>query len=152
MASGGGSDRVGEGLSIGDVAAATGLSGHTIRFYEREGLFPEPIRRDPAGRRLFTSAEVTWLKICSRLRSTGMPLADIAAWARASLEDSDDAVQERLRILRDHQDRVRTQLAEIQDLVRIIDSKVATYSERVAAGSADTLWTLEPSQRGLQPT
>ena len=47
-------------LSIGEVSALTGLTTHTLRFYEQEGLFAAPVRRNAAGRRVFTADEVEW--------------------------------------------------------------------------------------------
>jgi hypothetical protein len=38
-------------LSIGQVAERTGLSVHALRFYEREGIFANAVRRGPDGRR-----------------------------------------------------------------------------------------------------
>jgi hypothetical protein len=48
--------------SIGQVSELTGLTTHTVRFYEQEGLFFAPVRRNAAGRRVFTAEEVEWLK------------------------------------------------------------------------------------------
>ena len=56
--------------SIGEASERTGLSTHTLRFYEKEGLFIEPIQRNAAGRRLFSEQEIDWLRVCSKLRST----------------------------------------------------------------------------------
>jgi len=72
--------------SIGQVSELIGVSAHTLRFYDKEGLFLEPIRRDPANRRLFSEQEIGWLRVGMKLRSTGMPLPDVrrfAALARA---------------------------------------------------------------------
>ncbi|WP_369183010.1 MerR family DNA-binding transcriptional regulator [Streptomyces sp. Y1] len=40
-------------LSIGEVAQRSGLSVHALRFYEREGLFANPVRRLANGRRVY---------------------------------------------------------------------------------------------------
>jgi DNA-binding transcriptional MerR regulator len=45
-------------LSIGQVAARTGLSVHALRFYEREGLLASPAERGPAGRREYRERDV----------------------------------------------------------------------------------------------
>ena len=44
--------------SIGEVSDLTGLTTHTVRFYEQEGLFFAPVRRNSAGRRVFTADEL----------------------------------------------------------------------------------------------
>ncbi|WP_425304693.1 MerR family transcriptional regulator [Asanoa ishikariensis] len=59
---------------MGQVAERTGLSVHALRFYEHEGLFVNPVRRVPGGRRLYTQDDVDWLTVCIILRASGMPL------------------------------------------------------------------------------
>ncbi|HZE31821.1 MAG TPA: MerR family transcriptional regulator, partial [Actinoallomurus sp.] len=51
-------------LSIGQVAERTGLSVHALRFYEREGIFANIVRRGSDGRRLYTEDDVDWLTVC----------------------------------------------------------------------------------------
>ncbi|ALO05870.1 Cd(II)/Pb(II)-responsive transcriptional regulator [Streptomyces venezuelae] len=64
-------------LSIGEVAERSGLSVHALRFYEREGLFANPVRRLSNGRRIYHEEDLEWLAICTKLRSSGMPLVMI---------------------------------------------------------------------------
>ena len=66
-----------EGMSIGQVADRTGLSVHALRFYEREGILPNPVRRGPGGRRVYSEDDLEWLDLCIMLRSSGMPLPAI---------------------------------------------------------------------------
>lgn len=69
-------DRAGNGsLSIGEVAAATGLRTSAIRYYEDAGILPQPDR--VGGKRRYAAETVDRLmliRFCSRL---GMRLADI---------------------------------------------------------------------------
>src|ERR1700760_4893169 len=109
--------------SIGEVSERTGLTTHTVRFYELEGLFFAPVRRNAAGRRVFTADEVEWLKVCLRLRASGMPLPEI---------------------LREHEARVRQQVADLQEALDIIHHKVELYAERLRAGTAGELWRHGP--------
>jgi DNA-binding transcriptional MerR regulator len=73
-------------LTIGEVSAQIGLSAHTLRFYEQEGLFEA--RRNAAGRRVFTGQDVGWLKVCTKLRSSGMSLPDIRRYAELARQGS----------------------------------------------------------------
>ena len=73
-------------MTIGQVSDLTGLTTHTLRFYEQEQLFFAPVRRDAAGRRVFTDEEVQWLKVCTKLRSSGMPLPEIRRYAQLVVE------------------------------------------------------------------
>jgi DNA-binding transcriptional MerR regulator len=125
-------------LSIGEVAALTGLTAHTLRFYEQEDLFVAPVRRNAAGRRLFTSDDVAWLKVCSKLRSSGMPLPEIRRYAQLAREGTGNEA-ERLQILLEHEQRVQQQAADLQDALAIIHAKAERYTERLAAGGVDQL-------------
>ena len=137
----------GAGLRIGEVSERTGLSVHTLRFYEKEGLFVEPVRRDGAGRRVFSEQEVGWLVVCSKLRSSTVPLPQIRRYAELA-RGGPSTVGERLTILQDHQARLRAQLTDLQDALSMIEAKVALYTDHLAAGTADRLWLDGPGCAG----
>src|ERR1700744_5563543 len=129
--------------SIGEVSDRTRMPTRAVRFYEQEGLFFAPVRRNAAGRRVFTADEVEWLKVCLRLRWSGMPLPQIRPYAQPVLQgDGNEA--ERLEILREHEARVRQQVADLQEALDIIHHKVELYAERLRAGTARELWRHGP--------
>src|SRR3954453_15978157 len=69
-------------LSIADVAQCTGLSVHALRFYEREGLMlAQQVTRGTSGHRRYSRQDVHWLRICTKLRASGMSLAKIRHYA-----------------------------------------------------------------------
>jgi DNA-binding transcriptional MerR regulator len=129
-------------LSIGQVSELTGLSVHTLRFYEDEGLFIEPIERDSGGRRLFTDLEVMWLGICTRLRTTGMPLAEIKRYA-GMVRQGPGNEAERFELLRRHQAKVQADLDELTVSLGIITAKVDVYAAHLEDGSASALFTTD---------
>ncbi|WAP53593.1 MerR family transcriptional regulator [Streptomyces sp. S465] len=126
-------------LSIGEVSALTGLTAPTLRFYEQEGLLAVPVRRNAAGRRVFTEEEVNWLKVCTKLRSSGMPLPEIRRYAQLVLEGPGNEA-ERFEILRRHEARVRQQVADLQEALGVIHHKVEIYAQHLNTGTADGLW------------
>ena len=63
-------------LKIGQLAAKSGLSRDTIRFYEREALLPQP-QRTPAGYRLYRSDVVARLSFIKQAQAIGFSLAEI---------------------------------------------------------------------------
>lgn len=126
-------------MAIGEVSERTGLSAHTLRFYEQQGLLVESVRRDSAGRRTFSEQEVGWLRVCARLRDSDMPLPDIRRYAEL-VRQGEETVAERFELLRGHQARVRQRMAELQQSLDVIDFKVGLYEDHLDAGSADTLW------------
>jgi DNA-binding transcriptional MerR regulator len=129
-------------LTIGQVAERTELSVDALRFYEREGLLTNPVRRDGAGRRVYEESDVEWLNICSRLRASGMPLRairDYAALVRAGAGNE----SARLDLLREHQDRVAARMRELTECYDLISYKVKIYEQHLAEGDADQLWSPE---------
>lgn len=130
-------------MTIGEVSVLTGLTTHTLRFYEQEGLFFAPVRRNAAGRRVFTQDEVEWLKVCTKLRSSGMPLTEIRRYAQLVLEGPGNE-SERLDILSAHEERVQQQVADLREALNVIHHKVEIYNRHLAAGTAGRLWTNGP--------
>lgn len=65
-------------MRIGELAAHTGLSIDTVRFYERSGVLPPPAR-DASGYRRYGQAEVRMLLTVKWAQDLGFSLADIAA-------------------------------------------------------------------------
>ena len=63
-------------LLIGALAARTGRSIDTIRWYEAQGLIPG-VARDGGGRRTYTERHVGWLQLMDRLRRSGMSIAEM---------------------------------------------------------------------------
>lgn len=127
-------------LTIGDVAERTGLSVHALRFYEREALLVGEVRRDDGGRRRYSPSDVAWIELVTKLRASGMPLADVRRFAELVREGPGNE-HERLQLLRDHQQRVAAQLQELQDCMDVIAWKVQVYDEHLSRGEATELWT-----------
>ncbi len=127
------------GLSIGQVAERTGLSVHALRFYEREGLLADPVRRESNGRRVYTEDDVEWLDMCIKFRSSGMPLDTIRKYTDLVRQGPGNE-QARLELLRSHQDYVAAQIDELNECMRVITHKVTVYQEHLNAGTANSLW------------
>ncbi|MFD7498158.1 MerR family transcriptional regulator [Streptomyces sp. NPDC059832] len=127
------------GLSIAEAARRTGVSTHTLRYYERAGLVVTPVDRTHGGRRRYREFDLEWITICTRLRATGMPIKGIRRYAElvAAGRGNED---ERLDLLESHHDQVLAKIAELQENLKLIARKVDVYRGRLAAGDADQLW------------
>ncbi|HWE65474.1 MAG TPA: MerR family transcriptional regulator [Acidimicrobiales bacterium] len=119
-------------LSIADAAEATGLSPHTLRYYERAGLMLDPITRAPSSHRRYSDAEIDWVVFLTKLRSTGMPIRTMRQYTDL-VRAGRGTEAERLALLEAHRDTVRAQLDESTRNLRAIDFKIATYHERIAS-------------------
>jgi DNA-binding transcriptional MerR regulator len=116
-------------LSISDAAAATGVSPHTLRYYERAGLI-DPVGRAGSTHRRYTAAEIEWVVFLTKLRSTGMPIRRMRAYADLVRRGEGTEV-ERLALLEEHRDTVRAHLEEAARTLLAIDTKIQMYKERI---------------------
>lgn len=112
-------------LSIADVARSTGLSAHTLRYYERAGLV-RPIGRTTGGRRRYAESDLDWLRFLLRLRDTGMSIADMKTFAELR-HDGASTVAARLALLREHHDDVRQRIDSLRDNLRHLTDKIDHY-------------------------
>ena len=132
------------GLGIAEAARRTGVSVHTLRYYERAGLVVTAVDRTAGGRRRYHQLDLDWIVICTRLRATGMPIKTIRRYAQL-VSAGPGNEQERLALLEAHRADVTARLAEIRENLELIDHKIGVYRGRLAAGDADQLWA--PNRR-----
>lgn len=118
-----------EGLAISDAASATGLSTHTLRYYERAGLMLAPVDRASSSHRRYSDADVAWVQFLTRLRSTGMPIATIRAYTDL-VREGEATVDARLELLLRHRIAVLAQLDEITASLAAIDYKITVYQQK----------------------
>jgi len=128
-----------EGVSIADAARRTGVSVHTLRYYERAGLVVTAIDRTSGGRRRYRQLDLDWIKVCTKLRATGMPIKSIRRYAEL-VSAGHGNEQERLALMEAHRADVMARLAELEENLKLIDHKIDVYRGRIAAGDADRLW------------
>ncbi|WP_049557445.1 MerR family transcriptional regulator [Nonomuraea sp. SBT364] len=128
-----------DGLSIGDVAKATGLGVHALRFFEREEIFLREIPRTAGGQRLYSRADVEWLLLCNRLRDSGMPIATLKRFA-ALVRSGPGNENERLALLEEHERAVRDRIVGLTASLEIIHGKVVTYRRHIEDGTAEGVW------------
>ena len=110
-------------MTIEQVAAATGISKHTLRYYERVGLLPR-VGRDPSsGHRRFLPQHIQWLLFLRDLRRTGMPIRDVGAYARL-IEQGDSSWPQRVAMLAEHRERVATAIRVLEQHRALLDQKL----------------------------
>lgn len=119
--------------SIGEVSQKTGIPISTLRYYDREGMFPD-IERGNGGIRSFSDAELESLRIIECLKDSGLSIKEISQyleWCQegtATLEKRRDLFYARREIL-------KQQMKELKETMRTIDYKCWYYDTAIAAGS-----------------
>ena len=122
---------IAEALSISDAARATGVSTHTLRYYERAGLMLDRVERASSSHRRYTDDEVRWVVLLTKLRSTGMPIRRMREYADL-VRAGDGNEAERLALLEAHRAAVLEQLEAMRSNLDAIDRKIELYRDRLA--------------------
>ncbi|WP_327175581.1 MerR family transcriptional regulator [Streptomyces sp. NBC_01335] len=112
--------------TISEVAARTGLTAHTLRWYERIGLMPH-VDRSQTGQRRFTDKDLDWLAFVGKLRLTGMPVADMVRYAEL-LREGEHTFDQRQELLEATRRDVRARIAELHETLTVLDYKIDFYA------------------------
>jgi len=116
--------------SIHEVCARTGLTAHTLRYYEKEKLLPS-VSRSAGGFRQYSEEDLDTLGVICCLKNTGMSLKDISRFM-ALAREGDQTLRERSKLLKQHRDTVIARMEEMQKYLDKVTRKVNYYSERLA--------------------
>ena len=115
--------------SIREVSRKTGLSVHTLRYYEKEGLL-SGVQRTSGGFRQYTEADLETLSLICCLKNTGMSLQEITRFV--SLTRAGNAtLRERVELLKHHRENVLARIAEMQTHLDKVTRKLNFFSEKL---------------------
>ena len=114
-------------LTIAEVAERTGLTRHTLRYYERDGLMLG-VDRAGSGHRRYSERDLGWIELITKLRATGMPIREVRRHAEL-VRAGDGNEGERLALLRAHRKRVRAQIETMTAYLAGIDLKISYYAD-----------------------
>ncbi|MCD8163923.1 MAG: MerR family transcriptional regulator [Synergistaceae bacterium] len=109
--------------TVKQVSEITGISSYTLRFYDKEGLFPH-LNRDEQNRRLFSEADISSIETIQDLRKMGFSLAQIRSYLVAE-ERSDAKV--RRDIIMEQMNRLKSELAAVVRQMKMLQSKADLY-------------------------
>ncbi|MER5719584.1 MerR family transcriptional regulator [Streptomyces sp. NPDC002132] len=112
--------------TISEVVAFTGLTAHTLRWYERIGLMAH-VDRSHTGQRRYSNRDLDWLDLVGKLRLTGMPVADMVRYAEL-VREGESTYEQRRELLEETRRDVQARIAELQDTLAVLDRKITHYS------------------------
>ena len=116
-------------LTIQKVSEATGLSAHTLRYYERIGLI-HPIEREENTRRLYTEDDIGWIDFLLKLRATGMSIKEMQTYAELQRQ-GDSTLPQRVEMLKSLRGKVETRMSELNEHLKLICYKIEIYEQIV---------------------
>ncbi|NVK33191.1 MAG: MerR family transcriptional regulator [Rhodobacteraceae bacterium] len=119
-------------MLIGELATKTGLSVDTLRYYEKIGLVPRPLR-DAGGRRVYDTGILRWMRFLDRLKATGLAMRERLRYAELRDQPGLASVRERREMLENHREKVASDLVKLQETLELLDEKVDLY-RRIESG------------------
>lgn len=120
--------------SIQEVSKKTGLSAHTLRYYEKEGLITG-VERTAGGFRQYTDEDLEELGLICCLKNTGMSLQEIAQFVNLT-HQGEFTLKERVALLREHRENMIKRMEEMQRYLDKVTWKVNFFTEKLRAYEA----------------
>jgi len=118
-------------LTIAKVAARSGFSVPTLRFYEQQGLIP-PVPRDAVGNRLYGEREMSRVNTIRCLKAAGLTLPEMKRYFDL-VEQGESTMPERRELLLQTRENLRRQHAEIQKCMLYLAQKISYYDVSIEA-------------------
>lgn len=122
-------------MKIGDLAEKSGLSADTLRYYEKIGLIPRPLR-DAGGRRVYDRTILRWIDFLDRLKSTGMGIRDRLRYAELRSQGG-ASLSARRELLETHRDKVAGDIVRLTEMLDVLDDKIDLYKRMEAGETVD---------------
>lgn len=123
------------GCTVHEAARLTGISEHTLRYYDRQGVMPF-LERDAAGNRVFTDADFQWLQVVRCMKLSGFTLAEMRDYA-GLVRRGDETLAERLRVFEEHRERALEALEQLRAGLDGLEYKCWYYRVALEAGTED---------------
>lgn len=127
--------------TIGQVSEMTGLPISTLRYYDKEGLFPHMER--VSGMRRFGEQELEALHVIECLKASGLEIRDIRQFMEWCTEGSGTYAQ-RLELFVRQEERVRAELDKLQKALDVIRFKRWYYEQALQDGNEEGIRRMLP--------
>lgn len=118
--------------TIGEVSKRTGIPISTLRYYDREGMFPG-IKRGNGGIRSFSDEELSALEVVECLKSSGLSIKDIKQFLQWC-EEGNASLEKRRELFYKQREEMLEYMAKLQDTLNMLEYKCWYYDTALAAG------------------
>ena len=119
--------------SIQDISKKTGLTISTLRYYDKEGLFPN-LERKESNYRVFTELELETLKIIACFKKAGLSISEIRKYMEL-IQKGDETLKERLDIMVHQKEALEKQKKEIEEIIACVEWKISYYEQALQDGT-----------------
>lgn len=119
-------------MTIKEVGEKYGISGDTLRYYERIGMIP-PVARTESGIRNYTEKDLSFIELVLCMRSAGLPIEAIIEYVKL-YQQGDETFAARLALLQDQRETLIEQKEKIETALNRLNYKIARYEVAVETG------------------
>lgn len=127
--------------TIGQVSEMFQLPVSTLRYYDKEGLFPHMTRI--SGIRKFSDTEIECLRMIECLKKTGMEIKEIKQFMEWCAEGASTYAQ-RKELFENRRDSLEKDMLELQKNMAMIRFKCWYYEQAMKDGNEDKLHQMLP--------
>ncbi len=127
--------------TIGQVAEMFNLPVSTLRYYDKQGLFPQ-LKRE-SGIRRFSDNEIEALRVIECLKKSGLEIKDIRLFMDWCMEGP-STYADRFELIRKQKERVEAEIRQMNKTLDMLRYKCWYYSQAMKDGSDDTARALTP--------
>lgn len=114
-------------MNIKEFSKISGISAHTLRYYEKIGIFQE-INRNYSGHRVFSENDILWAEFINRLKETGMPLEQIKKYA-VLRKQGEHTAEARMKLLINHATALKKKISDEKQHLNKINEKIKYYEK-----------------------
>jgi DNA-binding transcriptional MerR regulator len=125
-----------QGLTIEETAERTGITRHTLRYYERIGLLA-PVGRTVSGHRRYTDGDLGSIIFLMLLRETGMPIEDMQRFM-ALARQGEHTIRGRVDVLVAHRAELLSTLERLRGHLAALDHKIEVYTTALETTALET--------------
>ena len=133
--------------SIQDISKKTGLTISTLRYYDKEGLFPN-LERKESNYRVFIELELETLKIIACFKKAGLSIPEIRKYMEL-IKKGDVTLKERLDIMVHQKEALEKQKKEIEESIACVEWKISYYEQALQDGTEKYVHEKFLKEKGL---
>lgn len=119
--------------TVQEVAEITGMSPHTIRYYDRKGLMP-CLKKDEHGNRIFEKSDLQWIDVLRCVKISCFTISEMHEYADL-VRRGDSTLEDRLQMFENKRQHALEALAKIQRSLDHIEYKCWYYQKAIEAGT-----------------
>lgn len=127
-------------MTIKEVSEKYGITGDTLRYYERVGMIP-PVGRTQGGVMDYTDKDLSWIELVLCMRGAGLPIEALIEYVKLTML-GDSTFKARLELLSEQRDNLLEQKSRINSMLERLNYKIARYEVAVETGVL--VWDKKP--------